>query len=159
MKAIIIQSAQSKTFTKSLIDELPEDGSFTIEIKKTDKSPTGKQRRLQWLWATEVANSGIGGNDTKEGVHLAMKWKFARPILLRDCDVFPVFYFHFEEVTKYAEEKSHLMKEFTRLYISAENLSKTQRAEYLTDFQRFWVGKGVCLTDPSLQGLNPDTFL
>ncbi len=159
MKEIIIDSDQKKLFCKSMIEEMIADGSETIVFKKTDKSPTAKQRRLQWLWNTEVANSGIGGNDTKNGVHLTAKWQFCRPILLRDCDIFPILYNHFMKVTELAENRPAMAKEFTNQYISTERLTKHQRAEYLTEFSRFWNSKGVCLTDPGLQGLDPGTFL
>jgi len=49
------------------------------------------------------------------------------------------------------------MKVFASQYISTERFTRKQRAEFLTDFQNYWTGKGVELTDPSLQGL--DQFL
>ena len=156
MKTIIISSEQNKTFCKSFIDEMPVDGSQNVIFKKTDKSPTAKQNRLMWLWNSEVAKSGLGANDTKEGVHLTAKWKFARPILLKDSDTFIIIYEHFVKTIEWADNKKALYREFTEQYISTTKLSKHQKAEYLTNFQQYWSGKGVCLTDPSLQGLDPD---
>jgi hypothetical protein len=49
---------------------------------------------------------------------------------------------------------SAYIKEFASQYISTERLSRKQRAEYLTEFQRYWIGKGVDLTDPASQGLD-----
>lgn len=159
MKEIIIDSLLKKTYCKTKIDEMPEDGSETVVFKKTDKSPTARQNRLMWLWNNDVANSGLGSNDTKDGVHLTAKWQFCRPILLRDCDVFPILYNHFMKVTELAESRAVLAREFTNQYISTTRLNKAQKSEYLTEFNRFWIGKGVCLTDPSLQGLDPETYL
>jgi hypothetical protein len=156
MKTIIISSEQNKTFCKSFIDEMLVDGSQTVIFKKTDKSPTAKQNSLMWLWYSEVASSGIGGNDTKEGVHLTAKWQFARPIFLRDFDTFIIIFEHFEKTIEWADNKKALYREFTEQYISTTKLSKHQKAEYLTDFQRYWIGKGVTLTDPSRRGLDPD---
>jgi len=156
MNTVIITSEQNKTYCQNLINELPDDGSYTIEIKKTKKDSTSKQRRLQWLWYTELSQSGLGRNDTKEGCHLTAKWQFCRPILLRDCETFPIFFNPFMKVTQYAEGKSNLTKLFTRDYISTEILSRVQRAEYLTNFQDYWTRKGVNLANPELQGLDPD---
>lgn len=159
MKSIIVTNQSSKKYLKTEIQKLPDDGSYTVEIKKTGKDSTAKQRRLNWLWCSEIAKSGVGYDDNKMDVHIRGKYKFALPILLRDCDIFPIIHAHFMEVTRYAEDRSHLVKEFTRLHISTEQMTKEQRAEYLTDFSQFFISHGVTLTDPSLQGLNPDTFL
>jgi hypothetical protein len=110
------------------------------------------------MWAGEIANSGLGSDDNKNDVHTRAKWMFARPILLRDCEIFPIILNKFEETIQYAENKSELYRIFSRDYISTERLSKSQRAEYLTDFQRYWTSKGVCLSDPELQGLDLESF-
>ena len=154
MKTIIIDSDRQKLYCKNLIDEMPIDGSQTVTTKKTDMSPTGKQRRLQWKWYTEVAQSGLGQNDTKDGVHLTAKWQFARPILLRDDEVFGVVFEYFMKAVEQSKNKSAYLKEFTRDYISTERMNKHQRAEFLTDFQNFWIRKGVDLTDPNLHGVD-----
>lgn len=156
MKTIIISSEQNKTYCKSLISEMEIDGSCTVITKKTDKSPTAKQNRLMWLWYGEVSRSGLGSNDTKDGVHVAAKYMFARPILLRDSDTFAIIYDHFVKTIEWAENKKDLYREFTEQYISTTKLSKHQKAEYLTEFQRYWISKGVNLLDPSRQGLDPE---
>lgn len=156
MRSVIIKSDQNKRYLKSLIDEIPLDGGTTVDIKKTAQDSTSAQRRLQWMWNGEVAQSGLGRNDTKDGVHLTAKWMFARPILLRDDEVFGAIYAGFFEVIvdHPADIQRKYIKQFTRQYISTEGMSKKQRAEYLTEFQRYWVGKGVNLTDPALQGVD-----
>jgi hypothetical protein len=154
MKSIILKSKQSKTYCQSLIEESPEDGSITVEIKKTKKDSTSAQRRLQWLWATEVSQSGLGADDNKMDVHIRAKYMFGMPILMRDHDIFPIIFVKFQESVKFATNRSELYKIFCSEYISTEKMTKEQRAEYLTNFQKYWIGKGVNLTDPSLQGLD-----
>lgn len=157
MKTIIIDSDQRKKYCKTLIDEMKADGSNTIEFKKTDKAPTAKQRRLRWLWLTEISQSGLGRNDTKEGADLTAKWQFVRPILLRDNDTFAIIYHHFMEAIEAYSNKEIFIKEFARDYISIEKLmSRKQEAEFLTDLQNYWTRKGVNLTSPALIGLNLD---
>jgi hypothetical protein len=155
MKTIILENEQRRTFLLNLIQEKPVDGSVTVEIKKTDTSPTSAQRRLQWLWYSEVAASGLGRDDTKDDVHLTAKWQFCRPILLRDSVTFGAIFAGFSEMIEQIDTpRDEMWREFTRDYISTEKLTRAQRAEYLTEFQRFWTGKGVELTDPALQGLD-----
>lgn len=156
MRTIIIKSERDKVYCQSLITQMPVDGSETVVTKKTDSSSTARQRRLQWLWYTEVVASGLGQDDTKDDVHIRSKWKFARPILLRDDEVFSILYQAFISAISphEAHKKSQYAKEFTDQYISTERLSKRQRAEYLTEFQRFWIGQGVELTDPDMQGVD-----
>ena len=154
---IIIDSDQQKTYAKSLIDQMPIDGSCTVITKKTDVSPTARQRRLRWKWMGEIAQSGLGQNDTKDGVDMYCKWKFARPILLRDSEVFGASFAGFENLVKDYDPflKKELYKEFTRDYISPEKLmTKAQEAEYLRDIQNFWTRLGVEMTDPSMMGLD-----
>jgi len=154
METIIIISDQNKRYCKTRIDETKADGTNEVIFKKVDKSPTGKQRRLQWLWNTEVALSGIGPDDDKNDVHIRAKYQFARPILLRDDEIYGVIDAYFHETVQNAEERGALIKEFARDYIHTEKLNKKQRAEYLTEFQKYWTFKGVNLTDPAAQGLD-----
>jgi len=153
---LIIDSTRQKTYCKSLIDEMPEDGSMTVEIKKAGMDSTAKQRRLNWLWCTEIAQSGLGADDTKEDVYTRAKYQFARPILLRDSETFGAIFAGFEIVIKDydTEVKRQCYMEFSRDYISTEQMTKRQRAEFLTDLQGYWIRKGVNLTDPATQGLD-----
>lgn len=154
MKTITISSDRERRFALSLVGEIPTDGTMEVIVKKVDRSSTGKQRRLRWMWAGEVASSGLGRNDTKEGVDLASKWQFARPILLRDDAMFFDIYNFFIETIKDYPNFGECCRQFCAQYISVERMTKRQSAEYLSEFQRFWIGKGVNLTDPSTQGVD-----
>lgn len=154
MDTIIIDSERQKRYCRTRLDEIDISGSNTVIFKKTDTSPTARQRRLQWLWCGEIAVSGLGQDDDKDSVHIRAKWMFARPILLRDDEVFQVIYETFMKTVKGSAAYAEYCRIFTDQYISTEKLTKRQRAEYLTEFQRYWIGKGVNLTDPSLQGVD-----
>ena len=154
MKTIIISSEREKRYALSLIEQMEVDGSDTVILKKTDDSSTARQRQLQWLWYTETAASGIGSADTKEAVHINSKWVFARPILLRDDEVFGIIYEKFMETVKDSINYSQYCKVFANEYISTERMTRQQRAEFLRDFQNYWTRKGVNLTDPSMHGLD-----
>jgi hypothetical protein len=143
MKSIILENEQRRTYLLNLIQEQPADGSVTVLVKKTDTSATAAQRRLNWMWCDEVARSGLGSEDTKEGVHITCKWLFARPILLRDNGVFGAIFEGFsvmvEDLTE--QDRKEFWREFTEYYVSTERMTRAQRAEYLTEFQRYWTGK------------------
>jgi len=151
--SITLESERKLAYCMTMLQQLPVDGSKTITFSDTDESSTARQRRLQWMWNGEVAKSGLGSDDDKDSVHVRAKWMFARPILLRDDSVFPIIYKAFMDAVKNAENRSFHVMEFTERHISTEQMTKQQRAEYLTEFQRYWTSKGVCLTDPSLQGV------
>jgi len=151
-----IASDNDKRRIIDLVEQCPTDGSKTVTISDTEKSATAAQRRLNWMWCGEVAKSGVGQHDDKDDVHLASKWMFARPILLRDDDFFAVVYSAFMDAVKSHSDdfRKQEIREFTDRYISTERMSRKQRAEYLTEFQNYWTRKGVPLTDPSLQGVD-----
>jgi len=154
MKIIIIDSEMQKNYCRTMIDQIKLDGKSAVVFKKTDMSPTARQRRLWWCWCTEVSMSGLGQDDDKESVHVRAKWQFIRPILLRDDDLFGMIYNKFMEVVSGMENRSELCQVFAQDYISTERITRKQRAEGMSEFQRFWIGKGVELTNPDLLGLD-----
>ena len=122
------------------------DGKTMVVISGA-KSKSVKQRGLQWLWYTNVAESGIGGKyeDTKKGVHLVSKYRWAIPILVRDdpnfCDLYHAW---FELHANDDERKIWFVEE----HVHTEKFTTSQMAEFLTDFQRYYLDKGVNLADP-----------
>ena len=148
MKEIVITTDQQRRYALSLVGELPLDGTMQVVVRKVDESSTAKQRRLQWLWYSEIAASGLGRNDSKEGVHLDEKWQCCRPILLRDDEVFGIIYNAFMDQVKGSVIFEQACRVFAQQYISTERLTKKQRAEYLTEIQHKWIYRGVSLTDP-----------
>jgi len=160
MKTIILKSKQWQRYCLTRIKEAKLDGSETVIFKKTDKTPSAGQRRLQWLWYGEVADSGIGSDDTKEAVHTRSKWLFLKPILLRDDDIFPILYTAFIDKIKPYDRASKMeyRRQFAEDWLSTESITMRQRAEYLRNFQRYWVEKGVTLTDPALRGVDLNKY-
>jgi len=158
MNPIVIDSKESQKDAIDLIRIMEIDGSMSVQIKRTDRSGTAKQRRLQWLWYSQVADSGLGSSDTKEGVHLESKWDFCKDILIREDRVFEmVFNAFIREITGQSFFRK-ARRIFCQQYISTEALTKRQRAEYLTNFQRFWTEQGVGLVDPASQGVDLEKF-
>jgi len=138
----------------ALLKSLPLDKVFSVRVSNYTSSKQDNQRGLNWMWNLEVAKSGIGGanHDTAEGVHLDAKWRFARPILLRDSKWFRDLYEGFE--ANHVEDRATALKWFCENIIHTEKMTVSQNAEFLTDFQRYWIGKGVNLTEPKKKELD-----
>lgn len=154
MKTIVIDSELQKTFAYNIIKEMPLDGTCEVITKKVDTRATTKQQGLWWLWCGEVAVSGLGSYDTKNDVHISSKWRFVRPILLVQDELFGILYESFMEKIKGSACYSEYCKGFSDLYIHTGDLTKRQRAESLTEFKNYWTGKGLSLTDPDSLGKN-----
>ena len=125
------------------IRELDIDGAVSVTIADT-RSKSVRCRGLQWLWATEVAESGIGQYDTKEDVHRAAKWKWAVPILLRDD---PDFAEIWPDLSERFRQNPEIMRYIVDNFVSTEGKGFAI-SEYLTEFERYYRGHGVQLTIP-----------
>ena len=122
------------------------NGSKKVVISDT-RSKSTQARGIQWLWYTEVSRSGIGSRDTKEEVHRDAKYLFARPILMRDdetfCEIWP-------EIEKACAGDPDKLAYAVDNFISTEG-EGFAIGEFLTDFEHYWRGKGVNLTNPDPQ--------
>lgn len=154
MIEIVLDSEQQRKYCLTKIKESSVDGKETVVFKKTNTDPTYKQQKLWFLWCREVSISGLGQDNTVDGVHVRAKWMFVRPLLLTQSEVFTIIYNHFMSVIAMAENKKEMSLEFARGYIHTNELTKENRIKSLEDFQRYWIGQGVNLTDPSLMGLD-----
>lgn len=133
------------------IREMPCDGKTKITISNSGNK-SSLQRGLNWRWNTDVANSGMGGSheDTKEGVHIVSKYRWAIPILVRDDEFFADLYKSY--FNKHGKDPERMMW-FVDTQVHTEKMSVSQVAEYLTDFERYYLSKGVPLTNPDDRGL------
>lgn len=124
--------------------EIPLDGKTKLVISNAgDRSV--RQNALYWLWNTFVANSGMGSYDTKEAVHLASKMRWAIPILIRDDENFAALYAAWKQL--YGSDPVR-MEWFADMQVSTAIFTTHQMAEYLTDYQRFYLGHGISLPLP-----------
>ena len=147
MKAenFIINSDQVKANLIERIDSIPTDGKTKVSISASG-SKSAKQRGLQWKWFTEVSQAGIGGKheDTKEGVALLAKWRWAIPILIRDDEFFADLFAVYRD--KWNDDEAR-MRYFIDVYVHTEQFNTSQMAEFLTEFQKHY-SPLVNLTDP-----------
>lgn len=132
------------------------NGARKLVITDT-RTKSERQRGLNWMWNREVSLSGVGGRheDTTEGVHLVAKHRFALPILLASQDeddrMFQALY---KLVLDKHGDNPEFMMFFYDHHISTEKMKVHQMAEFLTDYERFYRGKGVNLTVPDRNLLN-----
>ena len=128
------------------IKDLIADGKTEVVIRNSG-SKSAAQRGLQWKWYTEIAKSGTGGEheDTKEGVHLISKYRWAIPILIRDNPFFADL--HSVWIQLYGKDKER-MRFFIDSQVHTESFTSHQTAEFLTEIQKYYTSNGVALTDP-----------
>ena len=145
-ESYIIANEAVKVNTCLRIKDIVADGKTQITISDA-AGKSARQRGLDWLWNTDIAKSGIGGEheDTKEGVHLVSKYRWAIPIMVRDNPFFSDLYDLF--IDKYGKDPERMMF-FVENQVHTEKFNVSQMAEYLTEKQRYYLGKGVSLTDP-----------
>lgn len=122
-----------------LVEEIPTDGTMVVYINPDDELRTTKQRKLQQVWYTQIANEEQTKN-SKKGVECYCKLTFGVPILMRDNPGFA------ERWTKIAnhfmyEEQIKFMIDFpvTRLFGVRQNI------EYLTEMELHYQDEGVVL--------------
>jgi hypothetical protein len=156
MKAetLYLDSLQAiKKAVTRIMDILPEQQLKIVISGVGTKS--SRQRGLQWMWYEDIANSGKGGKhcDTKEGVHLVCKYRFAVPIFIRDDDFFSDLWEGWRRRCDTMENKEERMLYFVDQHVSTEKMSVSQTAEYLTDIQRDCINKQIELREPQFRGL------
>jgi len=126
------------TRAADVIKRLPHDGSIDVFIRTHKEDRSLKQNRLMWMWNGEFgASYGI----TKEESHAQFKWRFCRPILIRDDD---------DGTLKALFDRAdspELARRFIDL-ISTRDMSMSQLAEALTEYDRWCGYNGIILTHP-----------
>jgi hypothetical protein len=146
-------SDQVKANCIQYVHNLPADGKLKVTIAGIG-SKTDRQRALDWLWDHEIFESGIGHADPDvETVHARSKWMFARPILMRDDELFRGIFDYFLRNYGMSKEKGSAYRlEFANDYISTQKMSIGQVSEYMKAKQMYWLMEGVELTNPDVFG-------
>lgn len=145
-------SDQVKEHALARIDSLVSDGKIKVTISDAG-TKSARQRGLQHVWYRDVVKSGVGGKyeEDEESLDLFAKWKWVRPILIREndlfADIFTVFMRDYgtDEAGQY---QADICRSFTKHWIHTEDLTVNQMAEFLTNFQNYYLEKGVTLSDP-----------
>jgi len=133
------------------IKNIVADGKVMVTIHNAGNK-SARQRGLQWRWYTDVVGSGIGGKHeaSKESVHIASKYLWAIPIFIRDDPFFADL--HAIYVQLYGKDPER-MRWYADSQVHTEKFTSSQMAEFLTEFQRYYIDKGVELTNPDDQKL------
>ena len=85
------------------------DGKVSVTIANIG-SKSKRQQGLDWKWDAEIFNSGVGWVDEDVvKTHARAKWMFARPILLRDDELFPIIYNHFMSLHRNDSKKQDII--------------------------------------------------
>jgi hypothetical protein len=150
-KTFYLVSSETIDNALNYIRKLIPDGTWKVVISKAG-SKSDRQRGLQWMWYEDIERAGVGGKyeDTKNGIHLVCKYRFAVPIFRRDDDFFNDLCAAF---MKQNEGNINKIMWFIDNYVSTEKFNVDQMTEYLNAIQRHYTRKGVNLTDPQFRGL------
>lgn len=152
--AIYIVSNNARKHAINKVSEIPTDGSMKVTISGA-KDKSTRQRGLQWMWYTDVVESGIGGQDeaAKDELHVKAKALFCLPIQIRDDDNFAGMYMDFHNRWHGMPQWDAKFWWFCDRVVSTEDLNQAQMAEFLTDFKNYYGYElGIELTDPEARG-------
>lgn len=112
-----------------VINGLPHDGSIDVVVSDHRHDRSLKQNRLMWVW-----HSAFGSHHgvDKAEAHAQFKWRFCRPILIRD-DEAGTLKLLFDRA-----DTADLARRFIDL-ISTRDMTMPQLSEALTEYDR-WAG-------------------
>lgn len=134
----------------SIKDKLADGKTQVVISAAAGKS--ARQRGLQFLWYTNVSKSGMGGRheESVEACHVASKFRWAIPILIRDDPNFAEIYTMWVE--KHGDNPE-MMFYFADVWVHTEVFNLSQMAEFLTNFQEYYLNHGFPLVNPDDLGL------
>ena len=145
-QTIIIRDTQTKQHASNLVATMPHDPPHEVVIREHIKSRSDAQRRLQWLWNTEIGNYlGLSKNEA----HYNMKEAYAVPIFTRDDKG----YLQMVNAVKNVRRKGlnadadTLKRKIVEL-TSTTDFNIKQMSEYLHDMEMHAASIGCPLTFP-----------
>ena len=150
-KPIFLVDERALQTARVALRDAPLDGTVKVTFSSA-KDKSARQRGLQYIWYGDVVRSGVGGQNesSEERLHLASKYRWALPILIRDDDYFAELWLNYFEANQNDPKK---LEWFVAHHVSTEALDQSQMAEYLHKFQDYYAHDlGVNLTDPDERG-------
>lgn len=144
-----ITSPSDRIEVLKVIEELPEDERWTVKVSKFDDSRSGGQRRLNWLWNTEIGNY-YGWSP--ERVHEYFKERYLINIKKRD-DNFLALVRAINLIDRDSEEYEKAARAIAR-EITTTNLKWRENSEFLTRIKNFALHEGIPITIPKQDELD-----
>jgi hypothetical protein len=146
VKQVTIETDRDIETLSSLCKTMLTKGKLSVTIQKHENSRTDAQRRLIWLWNSQIGDS-LGW--TKDEVHFFMKEKFSIPIFTRDNPGFSLMIDSVKQIkiSGQLREYINIKAEVIKL-VSTNDYNIRQGAEHLTDMERFAADKSITLTHP-----------
>lgn len=132
---------------KGVIDKLPLE-KFVIAIEKDSGDLSDKQRRLYFMWIGEINTAQSGRAGGKDGLHLRMKERFLRPILMREDEGYAEMVEALERVKTLDNAAYQTLNNKVNELTSIRGLEKHLMTEYLNDIEAASLGAGIPLTHP-----------
>lgn len=130
-----------------MLEGLPHDESYTVEIRKFKKDRSAAQRRLQHVWYTYIFMNQPGAEDkqnSKKYIENYCKLEFGVPILFRDDENFAKSWSAMSMHMTYQEQLDAMsILQVTRLFKVKQN------TEYLEEMKRHYSEKEDSVYLPS----------
>ncbi len=128
------------------IADIELNGKTTVTIGDAG-SKSARQRGYEWILYDAIAKSGKGGRheDSKIGVHLISKYRFALPLMIRDDSNFAELWAIYRQL--YSGDPIRI-EWFIDTQVHTEKLNTSQMAEYLDEFIKHYTDLGFDLPDP-----------
>jgi hypothetical protein len=159
MKTLIIDSEAARRWAADEVRALAFEPAQMLTIRKYVKKDVlrASQRRLYWLWLTDMQATTINlhAGHTKDSWHHRMKYRFLVPIYERDNPDYALLLASISDVLHQGLIDAHavLMKHVIS-ETSITTATVSQFAEYLTEIQMFCDDAGIRLrTDDYLYGI------
>jgi hypothetical protein len=146
---LTIDSPADRIEVLKAIEELPEEEKWTVKISPFDDNRSGGQRRLNWLWNTEI---GSYYGYTPEEMHEYFKKRYLINIKAKDDDFLAIV----RAVNTYDPESEEYQKAATALAreITTTNLRWKPMSEFLSRIKQFALHEGIPITIPKQDELD-----
>ena len=150
-QTFILRSPQVIGAVVAAIAQVPTDGSYTVEIRKTREQRRLAQNRLYWLWLGYIARQT---GHSRQWLHHRLRRAFLIPLYLEEPqgDSQVAWCEAFSSVSELAQmvdqETARDAIERVKALVSTTWATVQQFTEYLTEVDRFCVRKGIRLPHP-----------
>lgn len=138
------QMAVGKTITLSA--PATADVILTMESANREEQCRASQLRLMWMWATDMAKSGVGQHDTKEDCYWEFKTRFLAPALAADDAEFAQLWASLSAVSLLGNQA--LYRKMSDRFISHEDCTVRQVASALSEWERTMAAEGINFRHP-----------
>lgn len=131
----------ARDLAHEFVSRVPANDNWFVRVDQKRPARSEAQRRLWWLWVTDISRHE---HDEKADVHDRCKYRFLRPVLIRDDEsgVLDRLWATIEQTS----DPAQIHAAMSLFHLSDPNVK--QMAEILTDMEHWMVLRGVPFRHP-----------